>query len=192
MAPQASVSQQRSKAPGYDIKPWNGEAPALEIWVIWSTPTLPLVPCPLRPGVRASYWILSQGQIEQTVCKQMTNVKLWLFYCNTWKPFNCVQKKSLDSFNNVIYKMSLSIIHIYIYIYIYIYIQDLSLNSWQWLIRHQTKQNQTKLIPLDSPKYSSPFWQCCGLDGIDSFSEFQLFQSFFITFSDCSKCSIYN
>ena len=28
--------------------------------------------------------VLSMDQIEQTVCKQMTDVKLWLLYSNTW------------------------------------------------------------------------------------------------------------
>ena len=37
---------------------------------------------------------LSMDQIEQTVCKQMTGVKLWLFIGNTLKPFNCVQKRA--------------------------------------------------------------------------------------------------
>ena len=33
--------------PGYDIKPSDGEAPALKIWEMWSTPSLPLIPSPL-------------------------------------------------------------------------------------------------------------------------------------------------
>ena len=30
---------------------FDGEAPVLEIWVVWSTPSLPLLPGPLRFGV---------------------------------------------------------------------------------------------------------------------------------------------
>ena len=30
--------------PGYDIKQSDGEAPALDIWEMWSTSSLPLLP----------------------------------------------------------------------------------------------------------------------------------------------------
>ena len=33
-----------SKCPGYDIKPSDCEAPALEFWRMWSIPSLPLLP----------------------------------------------------------------------------------------------------------------------------------------------------
>ena len=32
---------------GFDIKPSDGKAPALEIWGMWSTPSLQLLPGPL-------------------------------------------------------------------------------------------------------------------------------------------------
>ena len=64
---------------GNNIKPSDGEAPTLEIWGIRSTPSLPLLPGSLWPGVIEPDWVLSMGQIEQTVYKQMTDVKLWLF-----------------------------------------------------------------------------------------------------------------
>ena len=41
-----------------------------------STLLLPLLQGPLSPGVVAPDRVLSMGQIEQTVCKQMTDVKL--------------------------------------------------------------------------------------------------------------------
>ena len=63
-----------------DIKPSDGKAPALEIWGIRCTPSLPLLPGPLWPGLVAPDRVLSMGQIEQTLCKQMTDVKLWLLY----------------------------------------------------------------------------------------------------------------
>ena len=39
--------------PVYEIKLSNGKVPVLEILGIWNTPSLPLLPCPLRPGVVA-------------------------------------------------------------------------------------------------------------------------------------------
>ena len=51
------------------------------------------------------------------------------------KLFNCVQKKmSPDSYNNVIYKMSLKIIYL-----IHMYKKDLALNYLQCLICHKIK-----------------------------------------------------
>ena len=47
------------------------------------TPSLPLLPGPLSAGVVAPDRVLSMGQMEQTVYKQKTDVKLWLLY-NTW------------------------------------------------------------------------------------------------------------
>ena len=65
------------KCPGYDIKPSDGEAPVLELWGIWSTPSLPLFPYSLWPGVVAPDRILSMGQVEQTMC------------ANKWLILNC-------------------------------------------------------------------------------------------------------
>ena len=36
-----------SKCPGYDTKQSDGEAPILELWGMWSTPSLSLFPSPL-------------------------------------------------------------------------------------------------------------------------------------------------
>ena len=71
-----------NEGPRYDIKA--SEASTLEIWGMQSTPSLPLRPGPLWPGVVAPDRVLSMGQIEQTVYKQMTDVKLWLLYSNIW------------------------------------------------------------------------------------------------------------
>ena len=46
------------------MKPLDGDAPALEIWGIWSTLSLPLLPGPLRPSVVVLDRIVSMGQIE--------------------------------------------------------------------------------------------------------------------------------
>ena len=56
----------------------------LEIWRMLSTPSLPLLSGSLWPGVVAPDRVLSMGQKEQTLYKQMTDVKLWLLYSNTW------------------------------------------------------------------------------------------------------------
>ena len=53
----------------YDIKKSDGETLALEIWGMWSTHSLPLLPGPLWTGSVGSDRVLSMGQIEQTVCK---------------------------------------------------------------------------------------------------------------------------
>ena len=52
----------------------------LKLWETWSTPSLPLIPGLLWPGVVAPDRILSMGQIElfdiPTECRQMTYAKL--------------------------------------------------------------------------------------------------------------------
>ena len=51
----------------------------LEFWRMQSTPSLPLLPDPLWPGVVAPDRVLSMSQIElfdiQTECKQTTDAK---------------------------------------------------------------------------------------------------------------------
>ena len=43
---------------------------------MWSTLSLPLLLGPLSPGVIAPDRVQSIGQIEQTMCKQINDVKL--------------------------------------------------------------------------------------------------------------------
>ena len=51
-----------NECPGYDTKQSDGEVPSvLELWEIWITPSLPLLPGPLLPGVVASDRALSIG-----------------------------------------------------------------------------------------------------------------------------------
>ena len=57
------------------------------------TPILPFLPGPLWPGVVAPVRVLSMSQIEQTVCKQMTDVELWLLYSNTWNHLTVCKKE---------------------------------------------------------------------------------------------------
>ena len=53
------------KCPGYDTKQSDSEASVmLEVWRMWSTPSLPLLPGPLWPGVVAPDRVLSKGKIE--------------------------------------------------------------------------------------------------------------------------------
>ena len=54
-----------NKCPRYDTKQSDSEAPVmLELWGMKSTPSLPLHPGPLWPGVAAPDRVLSMGQIE--------------------------------------------------------------------------------------------------------------------------------
>ena len=53
-----------SKCPGYDTKQSDGEDPALEIWGMQSTLSLPLIPGPLCPEVVSLDRVLSLSQIE--------------------------------------------------------------------------------------------------------------------------------
>ena len=59
-----------------DTKLSNDEVPALEIWGMWSIPSLPLLPDLLWPRVGAPDRVQSMGQIElfdiETVSKQIT------------------------------------------------------------------------------------------------------------------------
>ena len=48
----------------HDTKPSDDEASVLELWGMWSTPSLPLLPGPLSPGVVVLVKILSKGQVE--------------------------------------------------------------------------------------------------------------------------------
>ena len=75
----------------YDIKPSDGEAPALENWRMWNTPSLPFLPGLLWPGVVAPVSVQSMGQIEQIVCKQI-DVKLGLLYNSSWNLLTVCKK----------------------------------------------------------------------------------------------------
>ena len=68
-----------NESPGYDYKPSDGETPALEI-------SLSLLPGPLWPRKVELDRVISIGQIEQTVCKQVNDVKLW--YIDIYQPLH--------------------------------------------------------------------------------------------------------
>ena len=51
-----------NECPRYDTKQYDGEVPVmLELWGMQSTPSLPLLPGPLWPGVVAPDQVLSMG-----------------------------------------------------------------------------------------------------------------------------------
>ena len=61
----------------YDTKQSDGEVPViLELWRIWSTPSLPSLPDPLCTGVVAPDRVLSMGQIE-LISVLMLNRSVW-------------------------------------------------------------------------------------------------------------------
>ena len=53
-----------NECPDYDTKPSYGEAPGLELCGMWSTPSLSLLPAPLRLEVEIPVSVPSMGQIE--------------------------------------------------------------------------------------------------------------------------------
>ena len=70
-----------NKCPGYDTKQPDGEVPVmLELWQMRSTPSLPSLTGPIRPGVVLTDRALPMGQIELN-CVLMLNwiVKIELF-----------------------------------------------------------------------------------------------------------------
>ena len=72
------ASLQRAKTPSnecpaYDTKQYDGEASVmLALWEIRSTPSMPSLLSPLRPGVVAPDWVLPMCQIELN-CVLMLN-----------------------------------------------------------------------------------------------------------------------
>ena len=60
-----SKTPSHNNYPRYDIKPSDSEALVmLELWGMWITPSLPLLPNPLWPGEVAPEKVLSIDQIE--------------------------------------------------------------------------------------------------------------------------------
>ena len=61
---------------------------------MWRIHLLPELPSLLWPGVVAPDRVLSKGQIDQNVCKQMNDIKLWLLYSNTWNYLTVCKKRA--------------------------------------------------------------------------------------------------
>ena len=57
-----------NECPEYDIKPFDDEAPALEIRIMQITSSFPFQPGLLWPGVAAPDRVLSMGQVEHIMC----------------------------------------------------------------------------------------------------------------------------
>ena len=79
----------------YYIKQSNREAPIIpEFWRMWSTPSLPLLPGPLWPGVVALDRVLPMGQIELFWLSKLSANKChmlnWFVRNRTVWSFNCV------------------------------------------------------------------------------------------------------
>ena len=51
---------------------------SLELWGIWNTPLLPLLPGPLWPGQVAPYRVQSMGQREQTIKRDSVSTSRFL------------------------------------------------------------------------------------------------------------------
>ena len=83
-----------NECPRYDTKQSHIEVRVmLELWGMWSTPSLPSLPGPLWPGVVAPDRILSMGQIELN-CVLMLNWIIWnrnvlTFKLGTYAKLNC-------------------------------------------------------------------------------------------------------
>ena len=60
----SKIPYTRNECPGYDTKQSVGEVPVRELWVMVSTPSLPLIPGPLSTGVVVPVRVQSMGQIE--------------------------------------------------------------------------------------------------------------------------------
>ena len=120
-------------------QPSDGEAPVLELWGMWSIPSLPLLSDSLWPRMILPVRVLSMGQIE------LFNHLLYL------KPFNCGQTHGpsivwiYDVTNLLFIYESHTHTHTHTYIYIYIYVcvcvckANLALNNQQVLICHKTQ-----------------------------------------------------
>ena len=80
-----------NECPWYDIKQSDGEAPALEIWGMWSIPSLPLLPSPLCPEVVAPDRVLSMDQIEQ--CANRWLILDCDLYSNSWNHLTVCKKE---------------------------------------------------------------------------------------------------
>ena len=82
---------QRGKTPthkmclGYDTKPSDGQDPILKLWGMWSTPSLLLLPGPLRFRVVVPVRVPSMDQIE------LFNHLLRIITICYLKQYSCVQ-----------------------------------------------------------------------------------------------------
>ena len=105
------------ECPVYDTKLSDGEASVLELWWMWSTPSLPLHSVPLWPGVIILVRVPSMGlmeifnhllYLEPFNCRNIWVMlkKLLVLNSNTWNQLTVCKQMSFDSFkNNVTYRL---------------------------------------------------------------------------------------
>ena len=85
---------QKYECPVSDTKQFNGEAPViLELWGMWSTPSLPLIPGLLWPRQSVPVRVPSMGPTE-----------LLVLNCNTWNYLTVSKRMSSGLFKNVTYE----------------------------------------------------------------------------------------
>ena len=101
-----------NKCPGYDINSADGEPPVLEIWRMWSIPSLPLLPRPLWPGLVVPVMVLSMVQTEpfnylldlKLFNGVQTNFLYWIELLvldkNTWNHLTMCKQMGSDLFKN--------------------------------------------------------------------------------------------
>ena len=104
----------RNECPGYDTKQPDGEVPVmLWLWRRQSTPALLSLPGPLEPGVVASDWVLSMGQIELNCQTELLEIELflysncilmlnWVVWNKTILTLNCVWTKTILILNWIV------------------------------------------------------------------------------------------
>ena len=73
------------------IKLFDGEAPGLEIWRMGSTPSLPLLPGSLLPGVVVLDRVLFMGQIGQTMRVNYSMMHNCNCYITIFKTVNVIK-----------------------------------------------------------------------------------------------------
>ena len=97
----------RNDFPGYSTKQSNGDAPALEIWGMWSIPSLPLLPGPLSVQKKKKKRAQTRLRMLSTKCVYKSHIYL-IYMCRENLALNNVQwlichktglKQNQSSFN---------------------------------------------------------------------------------------------
>ena len=124
----------------------------LELWGIRSTPSLPLLPGPLRPGVVVPDRVLSMGQIELKCVLMLNwitwNRTFWIFKLCTYAKLNCLK------WNFLTLKLYLCLTELFEIELIICIKMNLALNNLQRLICHKPKQPTNQ---INAQKFSLSF-----------------------------------
>ena len=107
-----------------------------ELWGMRSTPSSPLLPCPIWTEVVVPDRVLSMDQIELN-CVLMLN---WIFWNRIIMTFLCqTELLEIELFlRSKLFSRQTELFEIELYICI---TMELSFNNLQWLICHKTKSN---------------------------------------------------